>query len=298
MHAECGKSHNPDDTFLRLRVRPGVYVLTLPLTSQMRKGLESTRHGFLLSVGMAVTNKVPVRRAHQEAPMLPGMPEEQTRDRPLIRAHLALDGKRTWELSAHLHAWSIDPIWPVVAEDIGHDEPVVARVGSPSNPGIPFEMLQSTGARLIAIVPDESDDSLISAAAAGAWAVVTETDAHVTLAGVVREVHEGRCPLLEMAAKRTGVAFAILAMLREAWSKNSALSSPSPLSEREVRMLRMVYEGMTNKVIAQRLTLTEQTVKNYLSMVFEKMGTRRRAQAATKALEYGWLREDETQPEP
>lgn len=229
--------------------------------------------------------------------MLPGMPEGQIGRPPIIRAHLALEGKRTWGLSAHLHAWSVDPIWPVIAEDIRHNEPIIARVGSPSNPEIPFEILQSTGARLIAIIPDESENSLVSAATAGAWATVTETDAHVALASAVREVYEGRCPLLDVAAKRTGVAFAILTMLREAWRKNSTSSPPSPLNEREVRMLKMVYEGMTNKVIAQRLTLTEQTVKNYLSMVFEKMGTRRRAQAATKAFEYGWLREDETPPD-
>lgn len=230
--------------------------------------------------------------------MLPGMPEEQTGNRPLIRVHLALDGAQTWELSAHLHAWSIDPIWPVVAEDIAHDDPVVVRIGAPANPDIPFDMLQSTGARLIAIVPDESVDSLIAAAAAGAWAAVPEGDAHVALAGAVREVSEGLCPLLDVAAKRTGVAFAILAMLREAWSKNATFSPPSPLSEQEVRMLRMVYEGGTNKVIAKRLALSEQTVKNYLSKVFEKMGTHRRAQAATQALEYGWLREDKTSSDP
>ena len=219
---------------------------------------------------------------------------EQISRPPLIRAHLALEGKRTWGLSAHLHAWSIDPIWPIVAEDIRYDEPVIARVGSPSNPKIPFDLLQSTGARLIAIIPDDSEDFLISAALAGAWATVTETDAHVALASAVRAVSEGRCPLLHVAAKRTGVAFAILTMLRD---KNSGSSPPNPLIVREVRMLKMVSEGMTNKVIAKRLTLTEQTVKNYFSVVFEKMGTRTRAEAAIKAFEYGWLREDETPPE-
>ncbi len=263
----------------------------------MGKSPEGPRRGFLLSVGMAVTNKVPSRRAHQQAPMLPGMPVEQISRPPLIRAHLALEGERTWGLSAHLHAWSIDPIWPIVADDIRYDEPVIARVGSPSNPEIPFDLLQSTGARLIAIIPDDSEDFLISAASAGAWATVTETDAHVALASAVRAVSEGRCPLLQVAAKRTGLAFAILTMLREAWSKNSGSSPPSPLIVREVRMLKMVSEGMTNKVIAKRLTLTEQTVKNYFSVVFEKMGTRTRAQAALKAFEYGWLREDETPPE-
>jgi DNA-binding NarL/FixJ family response regulator len=228
--------------------------------------------------------------------MLPGMPAPTGVGaggaRTLIRAHLALDAERTWGLSAHLHAWSVDPIWPVVADEIGHDEPVIARVGSQSDREIPFDMLQTSGARLIAIVPDESDESLVSAAAAGAWAAVPEKDAHVTLADTVRAVSEGRCPLLQTAASRTGAAFAILAMLRETWSRNPASSPPSPLNEREVRMLKMVSEGVTNREIAERLTLSEQTVKNYLSMVFEKMGTRSRAQAATMALEYGWLRGD------
>ncbi len=245
---------------------------------------------------MAVTNKVPSRRPRQEAPMLPGMPPaihpREGGGRTLIKVHLALDAERTWGLSAHLSARYVDPIWPVVPEDIGPNEAVVVRAGSLSDPKIPFEMLQTTGARLIAIVPDESDESLISAATVGAWAAVPEEESHVLLADVVRGISEGRCPLLEAAADRTGVAFAILAMLREAWSLNPDSSPPSPLSTREARMLRMVAEGQTNREIANQLALTEQTVKNYMSAMFEKMGTRRRARAARMALEYGWLRED------
>ncbi len=224
--------------------------------------------------------------------MLPGMPPEEIGERALIRAHLALDAERTWGLSAHLLASAVDPVWPVVPEDIRHDEPVIARLGAPDDYGVPLKSLASLGARLIAIVPDDSDEALVSAAAVGAWAAVAENEAHVILAGVVREVSEGRSPLFQAAALRPGAASAILAMLREAWSRTPDSSPPSPLNEREVRMLRMVSEGVTNREIAQRLNLSEQTVKNYLSMVFEKMGTRSRAQAATMALEYGWLRED------
>ncbi|MCH7642924.1 MAG: response regulator transcription factor [Chloroflexi bacterium] len=241
---------------------------------------------------MAVTNEVPARRTGQEAPMLPGMPAEESGERALIRAHLALDAERTWGLSAHLLASAVDPVWPVIPEEIGHNEPVIARLGVPDAPGISLESLQSSGGRLIAIVPDDSDEALVSAAAAGAWAAVPESEAHVILADVVREVSEGRCPLLLEISTRTGAAAAILAMLREAWSRTPDSSPPSPLNEREVRMLRMVSEGVTNREIARRLNLSEQTIKNYLSMVFEKMGTHSRAQAATMALEHGWLRED------
>lgn len=241
---------------------------------------------------MAVPNEVPVRRTGQQAPMLPGMPAEEIGERAPIRVHLALDAERPWGLSAHLLASSVDPVWPAAPEEIANDEPVIARLGTPDAPGIPLELLRSSGARLIVIVPDSSDEALVSAAAAGAWAAVPESEAHVILADVVREVSEGRSPLLQAAASRTDAASAILAMLREAWSRQPDANPPSPLNQREAHMLRMVSEGVTNREIARRLSLSEQTVKNYLSMVFEKTGTRSRAQAATKALEYGWLRED------
>ncbi len=45
-------------------------------------------------------------------------------------------------------------------------------------------------------------------------------------------------------------------------------------------MLAFVAEGLTNKQAAERLGLSENTVKNYLVNVFEKLQVRRRSQAA------------------
>jgi DNA-binding NarL/FixJ family response regulator len=52
------------------------------------------------------------------------------------------------------------------------------------------------------------------------------------------------------------------------------------LSAQERRVLALLAEGLTNKEIGLRLTLTEKTVKNYLSTVFDKLGVTRRTQAA------------------
>jgi two-component system, NarL family, response regulator DevR len=46
-------------------------------------------------------------------------------------------------------------------------------------------------------------------------------------------------------------------------------------------VLALVAEGLTNKEIAVALQLSDKTVKNYLSNVFEKLHISRRAQAAT-----------------
>lgn len=52
------------------------------------------------------------------------------------------------------------------------------------------------------------------------------------------------------------------------------------LSHQERRVLALLTDGLTNKEIGERLGLTEKTVKNYLSTVFDKLEVSRRAQAA------------------
>jgi DNA-binding NarL/FixJ family response regulator len=73
-----------------------------------------------------------------------------------------------------------------------------------------------------------------------------------------------------------------------------AQSNPAPdtsiadsLSERELEVLRLMARGLANADIAQRLYLSEGTVKNYVSSVFTKLGVSDRTQAALIALRYG-----------
>jgi len=52
------------------------------------------------------------------------------------------------------------------------------------------------------------------------------------------------------------------------------------LSGQERKVLALVAEGLTNKQVGERLALSENTVKNYLMSVFEKLQVKRRSQAA------------------
>jgi len=54
----------------------------------------------------------------------------------------------------------------------------------------------------------------------------------------------------------------------------------SQLSTQERRVLALVAEGKTNKEIAEQMALSDKTVKNYLSNIFEKLKINRRSQAA------------------
>ena len=59
------------------------------------------------------------------------------------------------------------------------------------------------------------------------------------------------------------------------------------LSEREVEVLKLLARGLTNADIAQRLFLSEGTIRNYVSAILAKLDVTDRTQAAILALRYG-----------
>jgi len=63
----------------------------------------------------------------------------------------------------------------------------------------------------------------------------------------------------------------------------------SPLSRREMEILRLVVKGMSNKEIAYHLGISHQTVKNHITAILSKLGVADRTQAAVYALRRGWV---------
>ena len=64
---------------------------------------------------------------------------------------------------------------------------------------------------------------------------------------------------------------------------------PEALSGRELDILRLMARGCSNREIADALTITEGTVKNYVSSILSKIGVRDRTRAVLKAIELGIL---------
>jgi DNA-binding NarL/FixJ family response regulator len=60
-----------------------------------------------------------------------------------------------------------------------------------------------------------------------------------------------------------------------------------PLSARELEVLQLLAEGLNNKEIAARLVLTEGTVKNYVSVILDKLHAGNRTHATTIARKHG-----------
>ena len=61
------------------------------------------------------------------------------------------------------------------------------------------------------------------------------------------------------------------------------------LSHRELHVLRQVADGLSNKQIARRLGISEKTVRNHLSRVFNKLGATNRTEAVMHAMRAGMV---------
>jgi DNA-binding NarL/FixJ family response regulator len=127
----------------------------------------------------------------------------------------------------------------------------------------------------------EDDEALFAAIMAGAAGYVLKQIKGTDLVDAVRRVAAGQS-LLDPA-----VTARVLDRIRRGPEQPDELKG---LTEQERRILALVAEGLTNREIAQRMFLSEKTVKNYVSSLLAKLGMARRTQAAvlaTKLLDKG-----------
>jgi two-component system, NarL family, response regulator DevR len=122
---------------------------------------------------------------------------------------------------------------------------------------------------LTSLVDDTMVDEAIRSGAHGY--LLKEVDGR-GLMNAIREVAAGKSILDPAVTAR------VMQLVKAA--AGAAKDPLAVLSAQEKRVLALIAEGCTNKEVAANLALSEKTVKNYLSTVFEKLHVSRRAEAA------------------
>ena len=146
------------------------------------------------------------------------------------------------------------------------------------------------GARLVAVVPDETDETLATALSRGARSVVREADIPVRLVPDLLAVARGECPILRTIAGRPPLASALVRAYRQDGEHSTrGPTLPSPLTERETAILGAIALGQTSPAIAERLGIGVQTVKNHVTHILRKTEAGTRAGAVAAAARHGWL---------
>jgi DNA-binding NarL/FixJ family response regulator len=129
----------------------------------------------------------------------------------------------------------------------------------------------------------DDEEYVVQALRAGASGYLLKDRPARELADAVRLAHAGVVQFDPAAAARLASA------LDRATTMPPADPTGHALTAREVEVLRLVATGSTNREIAERLYLSEGTVKNHISRILGRLELRDRTQAAIYARDHGLL---------
>ncbi len=133
-------------------------------------------------------------------------------------------------------------------------------------------LLQSVPDTRVLILTSVIDDSVVDdAIRAGAHGYLLKEIDGRGLVNAIRDVAAGKSILDPAITAR------VLSLVKAGGANRDLLATLSP---QERRVLALIAEGCTNKEVGLKLGLSEKTVKNYLSTVFEKLHVSRRSEAA------------------
>jgi len=138
-------------------------------------------------------------------------------------------------------------------------------------------------ARPVLLVDRVDIDLALEALRAGALAVLPVEAEAMTLLHAVRAVAAGLVVLHPDAVREHGrghdPAFT---------PENDSLAAPlEPLTDRELQVLHLLADGLGNKAIAQRLAISDHTVKFHLASIYSKLDARSRAEALAQGIRFG-----------
>jgi NarL family two-component system response regulator LiaR len=134
------------------------------------------------------------------------------------------------------------------------------------------------GVRILVLTSFAADDKVFPAIQAGALGYLLKDSSPAELVQAIRQVYRGE-PSLD-AALASKVLYAIA-------HPAQAQPTSDPLTGRELEVLLLIAQGRSNREIAEKLVITEMTVRAHVSNILSKLHLASRTQAALYALREG-----------
>jgi DNA-binding NarL/FixJ family response regulator len=147
---------------------------------------------------------------------------------------------------------------------------------------------------VVFVTRSASQVELFEAARVGAAAYMRSSLDTDVFVATVRRACMGEFPIDEEVVRFPAVATRILAEFRQSAPPSTTDGAPLgplmiTLSPREIEILDLVARGNSNKLIARKLTISDQTVKNHISAILRKLEVNDRTEAVVYALRNGWI---------
>jgi NarL family two-component system response regulator LiaR len=137
---------------------------------------------------------------------------------------------------------------------------------------------RNSDARILVLTTFTTDDKLFPAIEAGASGYLLKNTEPEELVRAIRQVHDGDYSLSQTIAQRV--------LQRISW-RSEAPPATDPLTEREVEVLALIARGLANRQIAEKLVISEATVRTHVGHILGKLHLASRTQAALYALREG-----------
>jgi two-component system NarL family response regulator len=134
--------------------------------------------------------------------------------------------------------------------------------------------------RIIVLTVSDEEDDLYEAIKAGATGYLLKEISIEEVADAVRAVMQGQTLISPSMASKLIAEFANLSKVA---SQRSSVPAPR-LTDRELDVLRLVAQGLTNREVAEQLYIAENTVKNHVRNILEKLHLHSRMEAVLYAV--------------
>jgi DNA-binding NarL/FixJ family response regulator len=165
---------------------------------------------------------------------------------------------------------------PVIASEL--PDVVLMDVNLPGMSGIDGvrHIKHSTPAmNILMLTVYQDDDTIFRSICAGASGYLLKRTPKSALLAAIREVHGGGAPM------NAGIARRVIELFRKTAGPVTAGSS---LTERELEILQSLVDGCSYKMIADRRSISIETVRNHIKHIYEKLHVHSKSEAVVKAL--------------